>query len=97
MVDKLKLWADRVIVGEQLPTIANYLDSARQETDLQTGEVRTYGNIEGLKVAIYTGGLSVIGSMPKFLYGSHEMWLGLTVILEYVRRSYFSMEIRSAI
>lgn len=71
MVDKLRLWADRVIVGEHLPTIARYLESARQETDLQTGEVRTYGNIEGLKVIIYTGGLSVIGSMPKFLYGSN--------------------------
>ena len=71
MVDKLKLWADRAIVGEQLPAIANYLDSARQETDLQTGEVRTYGSLEGLKVAIYTGGLSVVGSMPKFLYGNN--------------------------
>lgn len=71
MVDKLRLWADRVLVGDQLPTIASYLERARQETDLQTGEVITYGNIEGLKVAIYTGGLSVVGSMPKFLYGSN--------------------------
>ena len=71
MVDKLKLWADRAIVGEQLPTIATYLDRAKQQTDLQTGEIITSGNIEGLKVVIYTGGLSVIGSMPKFLYGSN--------------------------
>lgn len=71
MVDKLKLWVDRAIVGEQLPFIANYLDSARQQTDLQTGEVRTYGSKDGLKVIIYAGGLSVIGSMPKFLYGSN--------------------------
>lgn len=61
MVDKLKLWVDRAIVGEQLPFIANYLDSARQQTDLQTGEVRTYGSKDGLKVIIYAGGLSVIG------------------------------------
>ena len=40
MYDKVKLWIDRAIVGEQYPTIANYLDSAKQETDLQTGEVK---------------------------------------------------------
>ena len=56
MYDKVKLWIDRVIVGEQYPTIANYLDSAKQETDLQTGEVKTFGNLEGLKVSIFVGG-----------------------------------------
>ena len=69
--DKIKIWIDRTIVGDQYPTIANYLDSAKQETDLQTGEVKTYGCIEGLKVSVYTGGLSVIGSYPKFLFGSN--------------------------
>lgn len=86
MVDKLRLWADRVIVGEHLPTIARYLESARQETDLQTGEVRTYGNIEGLKVAIYTGGLSVVGSMPKFLYGSNVCSLNRHTIKEAIEK-----------
>jgi len=86
MVDKLRLWLDRVIVGEQLPTIANYLERARQETDLQTGEVITYGNIEGLKVAIYTGGLSVVGSMPKFLYGSNVYPLNRHTIKEAIEK-----------
>lgn len=71
MYDKVKLWIDRAIVGEQYPTIANYLDSAKQETDLQTGEVKTFGNLECLKVSIYAGGLSVVGSLPKYLYGSN--------------------------
>ena len=71
MYDKVKLWIDRAIVGEQFPTIANYLDSAKQETDLQTGEVKTFGNLEGLKVSIFVGGLSVVGSLPKYLYGSN--------------------------
>ena len=65
MYDKVKLWIDRAIVGEQYPTIANYLDSAKQETDLQTGEVNTFGSLEGLKVSIFVGGLSVVGSLPK--------------------------------
>ena len=71
MYDKVKLWIDRAIVGEQYPTIANYLDSAKQETDLQTGEVKTFGSLEGLKVSIFVGGLSVVGSLPKYLHGSN--------------------------
>ena len=71
MYDKVKLWIDRVIVGDQYPTIAGYLDGAKEETDLKTGEVKTYGNLEGLKVSIYAGGLSVVGSLPKYLYGSN--------------------------
>lgn len=69
--DKVKLWIDRTIVGGQYPTIANYLDSAKLQTDIQTGEVKTFGCIEGLKVSISAGGLSVIGSLPKFLFGSN--------------------------
>lgn len=71
MYDKVKLWIDRVIVGEQYPTIANYLDRAKQETDLQTGELRVFGNLEGLKVSIFPVGLSVVGSLPKYLYGTN--------------------------
>ena len=71
MYDKVKLWIDRAIVGDQYPTIANYLDSARQETDLKTGEVKTFGNKDGLKVSIYAGCLSIVGSLPKYLFGSN--------------------------
>lgn len=71
MYDKVKIWIDRAIVGEQYPTIANYLDAAKQETDLQTGEVKTFGSLEGLKVSIFVGGLSVVGSLPKFMFGSN--------------------------
>lgn len=58
-------------MGEQFPTIVNYLDSAKQETDLDTGEVRTFGYLDGMRVIVYVGGLSVVGSLPKFLYGSN--------------------------
>lgn len=69
--DKVKIWIDRATAGEQFPTIANYLDSAKEETDLKTGEVKTIGCIEGLKVSVFAGGLSVIGSWPKFMFGSN--------------------------
>lgn len=71
MYDKVKIWIDRTIAGEQFPTIVNYLDNAKQETDIQTGEMRVYGKIEGLKVSIFIGGLSIVGSLPKYLHGSN--------------------------
>lgn len=69
--DKVKIWIDRAIVGDNHPTIASYLDRAKQETDLQTGEVKTTGCIEGLKVSVFASGLYIVGSWPKFIFGSN--------------------------
>ena len=69
--DKVKIWIDRAIVGDNHPTITNYLDRAKQETDLQTGEVKTTGCIEGLKVSVFASGLYIVGSLPKFIFGSN--------------------------
>ena len=69
--DKVKIWIDRAIVGDNHPTIASYLDRAKQETDLQTGEVKTTGCIEGLKVSVFASGLYIVGSLPKFIFGSN--------------------------
>lgn len=69
--DKVKIWIDRAIVGDNLPTIANYLDRAKQETDLQTGEVKTIGCIVGLKVSVFASGLYIVGSWPKYMFGSN--------------------------
>ena len=71
MYDKLKIWIDRYDIGEQYPNIATFLDEAKEQTDLRTGEVSIYGHKEGLRVSIYAGGLSIVGSLPKFLYGSN--------------------------
>ena len=71
MYDKVKLWIDRCDIGEQYPNIASLLDEAREQTDLNTGEVRTFGSLQGLKVSLYVGGLSIVGSLPKYLYGSN--------------------------
>ena len=71
MYDKVKLWIDSAMVGEQYPTIANYLEEANTQINHQTGEVKTFGSLEGLKVSIFVSGLSVVGSLPKYLYGSN--------------------------
>lgn len=65
MYDKLKLWAART---RATPDVSKFLDRAKDQIDHDTGEVCTFGSLEGLKVSIYTGGISIIGSLAKYLY-----------------------------
>lgn len=51
------------------PDVTQYLDAAKEQTNLKTGEVCTFGSLDGLKVTSYIGGVSIVGSLPKFLYG----------------------------
>lgn len=74
MYDKVRFWMDRAVVGDGCPTIANYLDGASAQINLQTGEEKTFGNLEGLRVSIFVGGLSVVGSLPKYLYGGSNIY-----------------------
>ena len=68
MYDKVKLWVPRC---RATPDISQFLDKAKEQTDRDTGEVCTLGSLEGLKVSVYMGGISIIGSLPKFLYQSN--------------------------
>jgi hypothetical protein len=65
MYDKLKLWTART---RATPDVSKFLDKAKDQIDHETGEVCTFGSLEGLKVSIYTGGISIIGSLAKYLY-----------------------------
>lgn len=68
MYDKLKLWIDRTDIGGDFSFIPNYLTKATEQTDRQTGETKVFGCLDGLKVSIYCGGVSVIGSLSKYYY-----------------------------
>ena len=65
MYDKVKLWTART---RETPDVSKFLDRAKDQIDHETGEVCTFGSLEGLKVSIYTGGISIIGSLAKYLY-----------------------------
>ena len=71
MYDKVKMWLDRTNVGEQLSYIPNYLDEATTHYTHKTGEERVSGSLGGLRVVVGVNGLSVLGSLPKFLYGNN--------------------------
>ena len=62
MYDKVKLWAMRT---RATPDVSKFLDKAKDQIDHETGEVCTFGSLEGMKVTIYTGGISVIWEFGK--------------------------------
>lgn len=68
MYDKIKLWITRT---RATPDVGMFLDKAKDQIDHATGEVITFGSLEGLKVSIFTSGISVIGSLAKYLYSNN--------------------------
>ena len=68
MYDKLKIWAAR---SRATPDIGKFLDNAKDQIDHATGEIRTFGSLDGLKVSVFTGGISIIGSLSKYLYSNN--------------------------
>ena len=65
MYDKVKLIIPRV---RETPDITGFLSGGVEQTDIKTGEVSTFGSLEGLKVNIFTGCISITGSLAKYLY-----------------------------
>lgn len=65
MYDKVKLWINRT---SATPDIVSYLDKAIEQTDCTTGEMKTFGSLKGLKISIYVSGISIVGSLSKYLY-----------------------------
>lgn len=65
MYDKVKLWLPK---SSTTPDISQFLDNAKEQTNLTTGEVCTFGGLNGLKVTANMGYLSIIGSLSKLLY-----------------------------
>ena len=74
MYDKVKFWIDGTIVRGCSTAIVNCLDGANTQINHQTGEVKTFGYMEGLKVSIFMGGLLIDGSLTKFLYGGSNVF-----------------------
>lgn len=54
-----------------MPDISGYLDNGNESSNVKTGEVSVFGNVENIKVMQYFGGYSIQGSLPKFLYGNN--------------------------
>lgn len=65
MYDKVSLLYCRT---SKIPDISRYLDSAIEQTDIKTGDTSIFGYLNGLKVSIRFGEISIIGSLAKFYF-----------------------------
>ena len=53
MYDKVKIWIDRTTMQGITPNqIVMLLDNAKEQTNLDTGEVQTFGYLDALKVSV---------------------------------------------
>lgn len=68
MYDKLNLWINKEDMAGAFSAIPHLLTRAKEQTDRDTGEIRVFGCLDGLKVSIFYGGVSIKGSLSKFYY-----------------------------
>ena len=66
MYDKIVIWKSRR--GDEYPHLVTLLEDAKEQTDLQTGEIKTYGTLQGMRVGIYPTAVKIDGSLAKYLY-----------------------------
>ena len=68
MYDRITLWVDAYRVEDKIPHLVTLLQDAKEQTDLETGEIKVYGSLQGMRVGIYPTAVKVDGSIAKFLY-----------------------------
>ena len=66
MYDKIVIWKSRM--GAEYPHLVTLLEDAKEQTDLETGEIKTYGSLQGMRVGIYPTAVKIDGSLAKYLY-----------------------------
>ena len=66
MYDKIVIWKSKR--GDEYPHLVTLLEDAKEQTDLETGEIKTYGTLQGMRVGIYPTAVKIDGSLSKFVY-----------------------------
>lgn len=71
MYDKVKLWLPKT---RDMPDVLQYLEAGKEITDVITGESTAFGCIGNLKVSVFIGGITINGSLAKFLYDGSNVY-----------------------
>lgn len=58
-------------VEGQTSTVTNRLSNPKQTIDIDTGECRTFGYLNNLRVSVYPSGLYIVGSLAKYFNGGN--------------------------
>ena len=66
--DKVGLWLSREFAKHDMKKMAERLNLGKVSEDIKTGIVTMSGTMKGMSLYIKPNGISVIGSLPKFLY-----------------------------
>lgn len=69
--DKVSLWMGKSFTPSNIDIVARNLDGGIESKDINTGNVIVSGYKKGLKVSFYQSGISITGSLPKFLYNDN--------------------------
>lgn len=71
MYDKVSFWMERAAAGVDLSAVPGYLDGGDESRDIVTGATRIFGRLGPLSVNIYPHGVSINGSLPKYMTGDN--------------------------
>lgn len=66
--DKVGLWISREFVKHDINKMADRLNIGKVSEDIKTGIVTMSGTMKGMSLYIKPNGISIVGSLPKFLY-----------------------------
>lgn len=58
-------------VGVDTSTVVDRLQGAKQTVDIDTGECRSFGYLNNLRVSVYESGLYIVGSLAKYFNGGN--------------------------
>lgn len=57
--------------GGDTSTVVSRLSNAKQTVDMDSGECRTFGYLQNLRVSVYESGLYIVGSLAKYYNGGN--------------------------
>ena len=67
MYDTINFWINRNDIKGDISAVPQRLNNAIEGTNCDTGETWTTGKIDDLKVSVSMAGVSIKGSIAKFL------------------------------
>lgn len=68
MYDTVNFWLNRVDAGYNFQNSTLYLTNAKETINKDTGEFWSVGNLDNLRVTVSMAGVSIKGSLAKFLF-----------------------------
>ena len=86
MYDTVNFWLNRGDIGTDIPNIQQYLSGATESTICDTGEMWVMGNIDNLKVSMSMAGISIKGSLAKYLLPDNTYTLTRDQVREAIER-----------